>query len=306
MNFWIFEAIAGYFLTGTTRVIDKILLSRAIPDPLVFTFYVGVLSAFSLFLIPFGVQAIPAMLFPVAIAAGVSFLIGLYFFYCALAKHEISRVVPLVISMGPFMTLLFSLFFLGEHIDSRGVAGIVFLIIGGVLLSWEKKDRHTLQATLLVYTFFAALFTSIGFVLADEIFHKTSFISGFVWTRLGIVLAAVILILLPSARAHIFTARVPRPKHILLFIGNKWVGGSAYFFITHAISRASQGSVSFVYALGSFEYLSVFLFSIILTRLAPGVLRENFSRHALGVKLLGTGFLTAALYILLNAVALRP
>ena len=42
------------------------------------------------------------------------------------------------------------------------------------------------------------------FVLAKFVFSNQEFISGFVWTRIGSFLAALLLLLIPAARAHYF------------------------------------------------------------------------------------------------------
>lgn len=293
---WIGLAILGYFFAALARVIDKFLLSKAIPDAVVFVFYVGILSAFSIILVPFGVEFVSLRIFIILFGSGVSFVIGLYFLYQAFIRYEVSRVIPLVVSVGPFLSLLSSRYVFHQSLNVPDVYAVTLLVIGGVLLSWKKNQRHVFHGALIFYAFASSIFASMSLVLLREAFIlQTPFLTGFVWARMGMFVSALFLLILPSARMRIMKAPRPKAKHSILFVLNKSIGGSAFFFIDLALQK---GDVAEVHALGSFEYFFVFLLTSLLSFFWPTVLKEDFSSHALFVKVAGAISLLGALYLL--------
>lgn len=295
MGYWIGVAIIGYLFVAVARVMDKVLLSRAIPNPLVFAFYTGLLSGLSLFLFPFGVELVTWRLYVLTLGGGVAFLAGLYCLYKALARYEISRVVWVILSIGPFLTFLGAHLILGYHFDIHEGIGVLLLIAGGVLVSWEAGTRNLFHGPLLLYAFLASVFASVSFILTKEAFLQTSFINGFVWTRLGIFTAALFLLLLPSTRAQLRKRNPIKIRHWTLFGINKAVGGSAFFFINLALKH---GDIATVHALGSFEYFFVFIISFVLSFLWPSLLKEDFSLRTVTFKFSGAVMLIAAIRLL--------
>ena len=93
---WLFFAIAAYFLLALSCVLDKFLLAERIPKPSVYTFFVALLSAVSLVLIPFGFYWQSLYWTALSILSGAIFIYALLFYYIAIKENEISRVAPLV------------------------------------------------------------------------------------------------------------------------------------------------------------------------------------------------------------------
>ncbi len=69
-----------------------------------------------------------------AIIAGVFVVVGSLVLYYALYKGKASIVVPLS-SIGPAITVILSILFLGESLTINQIIGIVLIIIGIILLS---------------------------------------------------------------------------------------------------------------------------------------------------------------------------
>ena len=69
-----------------------------------------------------------------AILAGVVGTIGGLFFYLAISKGEATRVV-LITALYPIITVVFSGFFLNEQITIYKIFGILFAMVGIVLIS---------------------------------------------------------------------------------------------------------------------------------------------------------------------------
>ncbi|MEK7150847.1 MAG: hypothetical protein AAB783_01475 [Patescibacteria group bacterium] len=295
MLIWIYAAIAGYFLSACSKVLDKIILARAIPDPIVFTVFAGLLSGFVVILMPFGFSFISGSVFVLSLAAGMCVLASLYFLYSALQVYDASRVVPLVVSMSPFITLGLSFLFLQNTPTAYELYAFLFLIVGGLLLSFNPRTTQKIKSDLLLKSFIAGLFLSGSLVFTKLVFTNTLFINGVIWTRLGIFISAILLLIFPRVRKAMSTAPRLKVKYGSIFVTNKIIGALGLLSINYAISI---GSPALVNALGSFEYLFIFLLSIALTIIAPRLLREDISRSALALKLSGSLALGVSLFFL--------
>src|SRR3989344_3966870 len=98
---WLFIIILAYFFFSIASLGDKLVLNRA-KNPKLYVFYVGILGLLALFLIPFTEFAIPdPQSFLWIILTSLTFIIGLYLLYVAIAKFEVSRVVAIVGSIQP-------------------------------------------------------------------------------------------------------------------------------------------------------------------------------------------------------------
>jgi drug/metabolite transporter (DMT)-like permease len=298
MMIWLYAAVAGYFLAAFSKVLDKVLLRAAIPEPIVYAFFTGILSVFILLFAPFGFAPVPVPVFFVAMAAGACVLAALYMLYSALREFDASRVVPLVASFGPFLTLGLSVLLIGEQIGRFELRAFLLLIAGGVLLSWRPHRRLKFSFLLPAKAFGAALFMSASYVLTKLVFTETSFVNGVIWTRLGVFFAALILLLLPHLRRALRTMEPVKTRYTGVFIFNKITGASSLLLVDYAIKK---GSPPLVNALGSFEYLFVFLFAVGCSLFMPRLLREDLSARALILKISGACALGASLYFLFQS-----
>ncbi|MEK7649354.1 MAG: hypothetical protein AAB367_00095 [Patescibacteria group bacterium] len=295
---WPAIALVGYFCAALSKIIDKGLLTGTIPDPRVYTFWTGVLSSFVVIFAFYDFSILSPQIAGYALVSGLAFGASLFCFYSALRRFEVSRVVPLFVGIAPFTTIALSAEILGEQVGAWNAGVFALLIVGGVLLAWEGRGQALFSALLGGLTFAAALGLSTHFVFARLVFNHTSFINGLVWTRLGLILFALLLFLIPSARRIIRTTKTPAPRGVALFGINKIVGAVALFLINLALAHAS---VSLVHALGSFEYLFAFLLAGILSRVLPEYEAEDFSRGALMAKMGGIAALGLASYLLFFA-----
>jgi drug/metabolite transporter (DMT)-like permease len=285
---WLFITISAYFLTAVNSITDKFLLRKSIPNPLAYSFYVGIFSAFVLILIPFFGLKWPGFFhFFAALSVGVVYLFALIAFFYALKKDEASRVVPLVGAVTPFFILIISHIFSVESFSVNDSFVFVFLLSGGFLISYKKeahcgilefKKNSCLRG--LEISILASLFFAIFFVSAKYVFTYQDFMSGFIFTRLGSFVAALLLLFIPVYRRsiHKTTKKVNRGAGIL-FIFNKTLAGFAFLLINYAI--AVGGSPTLVNALEGTKYMFVLVIALILSLKFPKILKEQISTHHL-------------------------
>ncbi|OGZ35407.1 MAG: hypothetical protein A3A94_00480 [Candidatus Portnoybacteria bacterium RIFCSPLOWO2_01_FULL_43_11] len=296
MNWLIISIIAYLFLT-ITLIIERILLTKSIPHPLVYAFYVGFLSVFILVLAPFGLIVPGFWQILISLLTGLLYLFGLIVFYQAIRQYEVSRVVPMVGSLEPIFTLVLSFVFLDERLSFWQITAFFVLVIGGIFISLEKGAiGYLVRSWGLVLL--AAFIFGLFYVLSKYIYLNQPFISGLIWGRLGSFLGALILLLLPQTRKIIFGvsgAVKQKTKISLIFLSSFILAALALFFIHYAVSL---GSVSLVKALQGVQYIFLLLMVVFLAKKFPRLLEEKITKAAIIQKLAAILLISLGLGIL--------
>jgi len=279
---WLLITIGAYFLTAVNSVIDKYLIGKKIPEPITYSFYVGVFSIFVIVLIPFGFEWPGFLQFGISFFTGAIFLMALVSFFSALRSDEASRIVAIVGGITPIFVLIFSSILFGLSLNMIDMYAFVFLVSGSVIISLRKSrtcgifELHKYScARSIEMALFASVFFALFFVSAKFVFLNQPFMSGFIWTRIGSFLAAICILLIPHYRSLIFsTTKFVENKSRVLFIANKLLAGVAFLTLNYAISI---GNVTLVNALEGVKYVLLLVMTAILTRWFPSVIREQTS-----------------------------
>lgn len=304
---WIFIAILAYFLIALQTVLDKFLLSsKKVSHPAIYAFYTGILSLFTLFLIPWGFNY-PGFLWAIAyLFFGLIFVYGILGIFFAISKSEASRVLPVVGVIIPIATYFIEYFFLKNNLDMAKFLGIGFLIAGGIIISFElplktnqKKFFRGLYPSLMAGFLLAIAFSAFSYFYDRE----KAFINVFIWTRLGLVAGALSLLLVSPWRKMILSSlknfKKDKKEKIAtsnLFVGNKILGGAGSILVNYAISL---GSVTAVNAMVSIQYVFIFLIGIIFARIFPAFFEEKHDQKSVAQKLLAIGIVELGLVLIL-------
>lgn len=259
---WSLVALLGYFFAAISAVFDKYLLSDRIPTPVVYAFFVSLFSMVPLVLIPFGFQYTTWYSTWTLLLSGVLFVYGLIAFYTAVKQHEISRVAPLVgtvVSLVAFLAVFLPWMPGEQTVEVWYIAALICLIVGGLLISFDlpfHKGEHISKLVLV-----AGLLMGVSLLLLKEGYVGSNFVSGIIWSRIGMVSAGLSLLLIPTFRRDIFAQfqgfghRSERALGTtVLFVLNKTSAGIATFLVTYA---TYLGSVSFVQALSGMQYVFI-------------------------------------------------
>jgi drug/metabolite transporter (DMT)-like permease len=294
---WILLAIIAYFTNAVNAVIDKFLLGKSIPSPVTYTFYVGLLSIFILMFAPFGLVWPGISQFLIALAVGFVFLFSLYAFYTALKKNDASHVVPIIGGVSPIVISILSYIFLGERLGQSQLIAFFFLVLGSILISIKLNDSGKYSIKGLEIAVLAAVLTGIFYVLAKFVFLHQPFLSGFIWTRMGSLLAALLLLIFPKNRKIIFAhSQNLKLKTGGLFVFNKALAGGAFILLNYAVFL---GSATLVNAIQGTQFVFLLILAVILSKNYPRVLKEKLTRTILiqkisAIIIIGTGLLMLA------------
>jgi len=297
---WILSAVLAYFLLALVALVDKHLVSGPIPGPKVYSFYVGLLGVFSLILVPFGFSVSePLSVIYLSVFAGAVFVFALFALFSALERFEVSRVVPAIGAASPLFILLFGYLFSGIKPDLNflKILALVLLICGGVLITLENKKTITIESIKI--SVLAAFLFALSLTLSKFVYFLQPFWSGFIWMRIGGVLAALFFLFSKEVREELFRKRVSfKPGTLWLFIGNQAIGGCAFILQNFAIALVPLSLLPFVNALEGVKYVFLLMLVFLISLKFPKFLKEKFSGEAMIQKLLAVFLIVCGLVIL--------
>lgn len=298
---WLFFSIISYFLLAVTAVLDKFLLKKSIPSPAAYVFFVGILSAFSLILLPFDFAWIGWANFLAGLALGGVFMGFVYAFVVSIKNKEVSRMATLIGGTAPVFTLLLSLFFFGEQLLPMQILAVTFLIVGGILISIKTNGRNIFHIKefpwmSVAWALAAAFFGALYYVLAKDFFAEQRFIPAFAFSRLGSFLIVFIFLLVPAYRKEIFGARkTAGAGGGSLFVINKILAALSFISLNYALKL---GSASVVNALQGMQFVFLLGFVVLLSKRYPNILKEELGRKILWQKIIAVALIIAGLFLL--------
>jgi drug/metabolite transporter (DMT)-like permease len=297
---WLIAAISAYLILSIVFTIDKYLLGGSLPNPKIYTLFVGILGILTLLLIPFVNFEIPSLsqIF-LSFFAGALYMLGLFWFYKGVKAFEVSRIVPAIGALVPlFSILLVYVFSLGKEILSLSETLSFFLLIAGsVLITLEKEKFLTLQS--LKISTISAFLLSLSFVLAKFVFLKQPFWSGFILIKIGGVLGGLIFLFSKEVRTILFQAQNILPKKSAgIFLFNQGMGALANILQNWAIALSPLVYVSLINALQGIQYAFLLIFTVFISLKFPKILKEEIKSQILIQKIFAIFLIIIGLAIL--------
>lgn len=281
---WFLVALGGHISNGAAFVIDKSLLSTSFKRAATYASIVGFLGGVAIVFIPFGVHLPSTGGWIWAIVSGSTFILALWTFFSALAMGEASRVVPVIGSLIPILTLAGTASFLGERLTQQQALGFALLVVATLILSSGKASSRLCRKAILLSVFSAVLFT-VSFVTAKLGYESDGFLTVFTISRIvGVVTAVIVLTVDEKAYAEVRKAFLPkrtsakqkkrgRAAAILVLLGQS-LGAGGFVLVQYAISL---GSAAIVNALQAVQYAFLVLAAFIFAKKAPKLLGEDLT-----------------------------
>ncbi len=305
---WFIFAIIGHLANGVAFVIDKILLRSAFTRSATYAGIVGGLSALVILASPFVTVWPSTLMWFVALLSGALFVLALWTFFASLARADTSRVVPIVGSLIPIITLAGSFLFLGERLNDTTFFGFGLLIIATFMLSYGAgADRPSHQTIWLAVT--SAFLFAIASVTAKIVYDATGFLGGFVTTRIGAAAMSIVILCVFDriAGKEVLGIFFPKKKKIskhkqpgamagVLALVGQSLGAVGFLFVQWA---TSEGSPSVVNAMQAVQYAFLVIVALIFSHRAPGLLGEKFTTRSLIVKIVALGITAVGMYLII-------
>jgi len=279
---WFIIAIISYFFGAVANVLDKFLLgSKRISSAPVYAFYVGLFGLGAFILTPFGLNVPENDMMLLCVLSGLIFAFGILLLFFAFNKAEASRVTPVVGAIIPISTFILTALFGIEKLSILKIAGLTLLVFGGLLISFDLplKIKKKKFFSGFYYAIGAGFFLAVAYLMFKDISNQESFVTWYVWTRMGGFVGACLLLLVPVWRKNIFKSFHSAKKNKKraaatggMFLGNKVVGGMSTLMFNYALSI---GSVTLVNALVSVQYVFVLFIVFLLSTTHAHVFQEK-------------------------------
>jgi drug/metabolite transporter (DMT)-like permease len=255
--------VIAQFLNAVVAILDKHIIKSS--KPVVYAFYVSVLSGVAIIMVPFGIVSIPdPIIIYLSLLAGICYLASILLLYNSLQISLPSEVIPVVGAVSAVSTFGFSYWILGVLLPNDFLLAFTLLILGMLFISHFEFTKRSFVFVVLSGVFFGA-----STVLIKKIFTiDDSFANGFFWSRMANVVVAMLLLLWPANLRAIkkdFSHAPKKGKFTIL--NNKLLAGLAFICILFAIKL---GDVSLVNALSSLQYVFLLILSLMLYKKIPG------------------------------------
>jgi len=297
---WLIIAILSYFFLAVVSLFDRYFLVGPVPNPKIYTFYIGILWFFiSVFFIPFGISLPKTDIIFLGLLTGLIRILAILFLTKSIIESEVSRAIPAIGGLLPIFTFL--LFFLSlpksEIFDLSQIVALISLLIGSVLISLRKSKDKFLNFRTLKYPVVTAFLFALAFFLTKNLYLETSFLNGFFLVLLGGGLGTISFLIFPQNRKEIFSQR-PTQKISGLFLLGQAAGGVGVFAQFYAIFLAKPSQVPIINALDGVRYVFLLFFVFILSTWKPELLKEEMKGATLFQKLVAILFIGMGLAIL--------
>ncbi len=303
---WLLLAAGGQFLNAIVAVLDKYIVTdeKVLPRPFVYAFYSCLVTAFWVVVYIFGfipglntlgvprfenVQAPSIQVVGMSFLAAYTFFMALVSMYTALKEGDASDVMPVIGAISALSAFGLSYLLLGITLSQNFIWGIALLIVGTLLVSQIHFTK-----TLVLHTVHSGLFFALHYIAMKGLFQETSFDDGFFWSRVGLVVFALSLLLIPAYYEKIKRqTKKTTKKSGLLVVFAKVLAGVAAFTLLKA---TDMGDVTVVQALDGLKYVFIIILSIAFGRFLPQTAGENqwnaqiILRKVLYVSVISIGF----------------
>ena len=200
-------------------------------------------------------------------------------------------MIPAIGAISAIASFMMSYAFLNIPLEEHFVYGVLLLSLGTFLLSHVRfgADRN-----ILLHIFHSGLFFGFHYIAMKGLFLETSFADGFFWSRIGFVLFALSLLLVPVYFDKIKEQTKTTTRNAgLLVLCTKIIAGIAAFMLLKA---TDVGDVTVVQALDGLKFVFIIILSLLLGRFIPKTAGENefdfktLIRKALYIAIIALGF----------------
>src|SRR4030043_935879 len=195
---WITITIIGYTLPALESVMSKYILAARMRNWPLYSFYVGIFSVFSLGFAPFGFKWFGTIPFLISFLSGILLFLSLVFLFRALIRSSTSRVYILFGATSTVVTTLCAKLILNDSFSSREVGGIIFLVAGGIFISYKFYAGRFFfhwRGTVV-----AGVLAAFSMILLKYGYNHQAFVSGYIISRGGMLFAALTFLLIPDFR----------------------------------------------------------------------------------------------------------
>lgn len=315
---WFTLSLLGAAALSVTGIIDKLVLSRYVRDPLAYLAVLVLMQQLLILIIPllFGWGFVyPETIY--AIASGGLQIVLWAAYLMALQKEETSRVAAMVFVF-PAFVFMGAVLLLGEALEAREYSGGALLVASALLISYRPGSSGSSGRSALHsgphseansgnrLTRSAFLSPALGYMAVFWVFtasyallskYLLSFMNEWhliLWSSLGSLLALLPLLARAGLRREALGyLRDGRLLLLALFADELFdiLGRGAFIFAYAA------GSVSLVSSVAALQPFITLAYVMLLSLFVPGLISEELDSRTLALKLLAVIMIVAGVYL---------
>jgi transporter family protein len=279
IELWIFLSILAAFLWSVSNIIDKYVLSRLISNPMIPV----VISGFVALAIGLSVMAFngPGVMnlshVCLALAGGAVYIYVLLLYFKAIKIGDITSLVPLFYLVPLFIAVI-AWFLLGERLSSMEYVGILLLVAGAFMISWDNNNPFKFGKAFWLMIF-STFLLAINQTITKYLFNFYDF-----WPVFALISIGCFLPVIPLFFKNILDLRLlvlKNKKAVGFVLVSEFLYRSASALITFAVAI---GSVTLVNAISSIQPFFVLLIMGLFSFFAPNILKEELSKSKIILK----------------------
>jgi len=292
---WILLSLLAPLFWALSNFVDKYTLGKYTKGIFDFLFF-STITSWIFFVIIFIFIGMPelSLYLLIPIITGIMLVYSYGFYGKALEKNDTS-VIVILFKLIPIITVILAFVFLNQTLSSKELLGFVIILIGAVIVSFEKKKGIIIKGFGMILI--AILMWSVMTLIIDYGLTKMSFWDYFMLDNLGSALAGLTMFIIPSMRKQIVEGvKTARTKKYVWFSGNNIIDFFGQMSVKKAFAIApSAGLVMVVTQVQSFYAI---LIGVLLTIFIPHVIKENISVNVLIKKFVGAVIMFSGIYVL--------
>jgi len=297
MDWLIFTLIARAFWAGS-NIVDKLLIGRYIKNPYVLTLFAGITPLIiSIFIfLSHKLEWIGLAPTIVIILAGIIQIIGVFAFYKALSKEEVSRVIPLF-QLTPVLVLILSGVFLKEILTVRQYFGFVLILLGGFFIALKRIEGVFKLREAFWWMVLSSSVYAVQAIMIKSLYIKYSFLSLTFYICIGIFIPTFALLTFSNKSRDGFIKEFSKLNitgWLIVSLGVIFIAGA---YLT-GFWAFRTGSASLISVLRGFQSIFVFIFSLVLSIWLPKILKEELAGRILLTKIVAISLMLAGLFFI--------
>jgi transporter family protein len=271
---WVIVSLVVAVLFALANVLDKLVISKEMRDPVLATVIVGFVSIIiyggvSLFVSGIEGIWIGFVFASIMFVAGLLSGFGVYFYYSAIKKSDVSRIIT-IMALHPLIVLVLAGVILGESLEVLNYLGILLIVLGAGLISFNKinlSKREKVVASVLAVA--SVVFFGLRDILSKYVTSSIDVWPLLFWVGLGVFVFGLFLLGFGFTG---FKGKSRKGIRNLVLIDTLSV--SARILLIVAISL---GPVSLVVSMANVKPLIVLGLTLILGKFYPKILNEKLS-----------------------------
>ena len=281
---WFLFALLAPILWSFCNVMDKFLLEKHIKNAISYEIVITIFNTISIVILLF-IAPISTNLygFLFGITIGLIGVIAVIFYNSSMIHEEASRVVPIVYLSSIFVPIL-AYIFLGEFFKLEKYLAIIFIVLGGALISYKRIAKKWRFSSAIKFALISAFLWAVTSVMSKYILGFIDFFTLTVWQLVGYLIFGPLFLLSSKVRTNFLKdiRRFNKKITVLMIINTLiyLIGVLSFFFAT------SIGMISLVYAIVSTQPFFIFIYMLIMSKIAPKIIKEKIDKSTIVLKLI--------------------